>query len=276
MATNLQVLQKAIGEFTDCPFFLLPKANQQKILDKLRKVFSGIRHRLEQRYLEKTTVSQQVKKTQSFLEQEEFNEYRFAQNLLSFFKGQPGFESFVEILKALAKRNKAFWVAEEAAVKARVKLTEQQIFDHDYKLLAEEMQLFALDYFLLFYKLLKTAKGIEKSFVIFNGQEGMPSLIEDALEESMLNKLVYTLYSYDLRKEMFKDYYDYKQAFLRLQKDQTPAEQQAQNIETSLREYLLKLVRLSLRYKIGILENGVHFPFKKGTSFVQLEKELSI
>lgn len=281
MATNLQVLQKAIGEFTDCPFFLLSESQKAANLELMRKFFSSIYNKLSESKTQNTAVARCVKSVIGVLSAENFNEYDFARGVLSLMEKMP--KSAVLKSKGLrqdflllSKRAKPLWVSEAIAAKQREQLTEEEILEHDKNVLANEIQLWAFDYCFFFEKLLRTAASPEqKQNIIFHDQDDMPALLDDVLSESVLVKCVYGLYGRSLREEMIRAYYEYKQPFLELKKDVELSEKQISALQMALRGFCLKLIDVSLRYNIQTVENILHFPYGKGKSIKELQAELS-
>jgi len=127
-----------------------------------------------------------------------------------------------------------------------------------------------------FEKLLREAKTPEqKQKIIFQDQDDMPALLEDALSESVLVKCVYGLYDKALRQELIRAYYEYKQPFLEIKKDSALSENQINTLQKALHAFCLKLIEVSLRYGIQTVENIMHFPYGKGKSLKELQAELS-
>ena len=155
MATNLQILQKTIGEFTDCPFFLLPESQKQANLELMRKFFSSMYDKLRESKTEATAVARRVKSVIQILSVENFNEYEFSKAVLALMEKMPKSavlksKGLKEDLLQLSKRAKPLWMSEAIVAKKREELSEEEIFAHDKKVLENEIQLWAFDYCFFF------------------------------------------------------------------------------------------------------------------------------
>lgn len=281
MPTNLKVLQNTIGEFTESPFFLLPESQKQADLKLMRAFFSSIYNKLLKSKTEATTIARRVKSIIQILSVENFNEYEFSKAVPALMEKMPQSaalkaKGLKQDFSRLSKRTKPFWVSEVIAAKQRELLSPEEIFAHDKNVLANQTQLWAFDYCFFFEKLLREAPSLEqKQQIIFHDQDDMPALLDDVLSESVLIKCVYGLYNNELRQELIRAYYEYKQPFLEIKKDSALSEDQINALQDALRKFCLKLIDVSMRYDIQTMENILHFPYGKGKSLLELKSELS-
>jgi len=264
----------------DQPFFLLPQAVQDKDRELLTNKLSTLYEQLVKREAEETSSGRIVTKTLVILKEDQLNEYELAKALSALLEkiSAPRSQETKQLkqdLSRLSSRAKPLWLSEARAGKQRSMLSEQEILEHDKNVLKNEIQLWAFDFVFVYEKLLREAEASQKEAIIRQGHDDLPSLVEDALSDSILTKCIYNLYGISLRQEMIRDYYEYKQPFLRIKDGTCLADPEIRAIETSLRQYCLKLIDISLQHGIQTVDNVLHFPYGKGKDLQELQAELN-
>jgi len=194
------------------------------------------------------------------------NEYQLSKILLEFFNLYlPERKSeCLHLLESVKKRSYDFWFAEEIAEKKRLTLSLSEVMLHDRDILVDEMEFYGLDYFLLMLKKFSEVNEEEKKQLLYVGYDTLPGLHLDAEENDMLNKVVYHLWSWNLKIRMMSDYYRYRNIVV--SKDSTNDE-----IYIALKKYCYSLLDILEEYDVDRIDKGLYLPYGR-LSITELKK----
>ncbi|MFA6427294.1 MAG: hypothetical protein WCW16_02505 [Candidatus Magasanikbacteria bacterium] len=254
--SNLEILYKYLQKIEHVSYFVLPAKESANWVLVLRTLFRKLKEEIGN---EKLPEFQAVF---NLLCEDRINEYKLAKNLHSFLLKlyTKSFDQFSSLLDNIEKRSLNFWMSEEQAYKMRISKERVQVVEHDVSLLQNEMQLYALDYFFSMQKWFATSDNKQKLVLIFYGKNNLPSLKDDALEDDMLDKVVYQMWDWRLKVKMVNDYFDYKKSFVNAKKEHI-SDKQLVEIEESLRRYCKQLLDISIQHGIQKIENGLLLPY---------------
>jgi len=254
--TNLDILYDYLLKIKNNPYFILPAKESANWILILRVMFKKMKEELGK---EKVPEFQAVF---DLLCEDRINEYRLAKSLRFFLlKVYPGsFIQFDSLLDKVEKRSQNLWMNEEQAYKMRMSKDRIEVVDHDVSLLQKEMQLYALDYFLSMQKWFATSDKKQKLELIFDGKSNLPSLKDDAMEDDMLTKVVYQLWDWRLKIQMVKNYFEYKESFFGIEKEDITNKQLAE-IGEALSCYCRQMLDISIQQGVQRVENGLLLPY---------------
>lgn len=264
MATPISRLQTVFEKITDVPLFLLPVPEQTEYLDEVKNVVTTIQQSLVQKSLADTNINNQLEVINSVLNELPTDEYRLTVELRSLITllnpphENEEIQRLIEVLTQIAERSAGFWISEEEIEKNP--LDEQTVYELDKELLATQMQIYALDYFMFMFRQMKEGDPKARTALLFSGLNGRPGLIEDALADDMPKKIIYQLKSRSLRHRMIRDYYIYRQTFIGVTQDSLN-DGTIGIITEALRQYCMTLVAISLEFGIVKHVNGINFPY---------------
>ncbi len=275
---NFLELSDSIEAFSEIPFSFLSPEKQNEVSDSLSVIFLKILTNLEKNGLEKTKFFNNVKILESAVEKG-VDEQKFATNLKPFLDALGNANNNVShkilfpVVDKFLTRILPFNISEIQAKKYRDSHNANEINIHDIEILKKDMQIYAVDYFLFAYKSILSSKN--KNEIIFSKIDKAPALMVDAIYDDMLKKIVYSLYGKDVREKMISNYFIYKKVFLEKLNDKTINEQKISEITEALRLYCLSLIDVSLEYGIKSFSYSLLQPYKIGTDFLEIKKELT-
>jgi len=265
--TNLEKLEKIVDRLSYHPFFLFKEKEKEGLIKDLKNLFSSLSNELGG---DKT-----IKKIVEIIEEKDFNEFNFSKNLKDLLSNTSLEDNIIlkkltELLTVVINKSKPFYLAKQVSLD-KDSLTEDKTKEHNKNIISVDMQLYALDYFLLMHK---TISEDGNEHVILKSVNNLPSLLGDALGEDMLKKIVFTLFDYTLLIKMVRDYYRYKEVFYDLTEDTKLTKEKIGAIKESLKSYIFSLIEVS--ENIGVLENnnGMYLPYGK-ISFSKLREILN-
>lgn len=278
MASPISNLTAIMEQITEMPFSLLPNDKQTISRTQIEQVLIKVQKDLNGKALSESKINKIIDSLLNIIRQKTLNEYRFCAGLRNFLQGigtknsDAKISELLVILDKIINRSSDFWITEEKIENS--KLGQEERFLLDKNILENEMQNYALDYFLFMYKSIAEGDVTTQESILFNGLNSLPALVTDALDNDMLKKIVYKLSSPDLRRRMIKDYYVYRQAFIGLNKGSI-SEQSILGVSEALRQYCLTLLRISIEYKITMHSSGIYFPYGQGTELQNIINQIS-
>ncbi len=250
MATNLEVLFDLLKKVEDKPYFVLPDKESSDWLWQLRQLVKGLRNDFASRGFKENVV--QLDKINLLVRSDKIDERRLAiiwyDFLLDFYPLV--INKIKPTLDKITARSREWCLAEERAREKRLKKTRKEIIDHDYKILENEMQLYALDYFLAVQNIFCVSDDDVRRQLVTVGHKGLPSMQSDAISNDMINKVVCYLWDWFLKVKMTKDFYQYRDSLVVIGNPISHGE--LENINRSLANYCLSL--LSVLESCGVEE----------------------
>lgn len=178
------VVEETLRELRYIPFFLLSALSQKKILQTLQSVFGALYGELQAQDVLKTPLAQSVAGIIALLKESLPNEHAMIARIVEFFTmiddEAISHTSLIQLLKEIDARALALATSEDKAARQRAALSREEIQTHDTAILQNNMQLYALDYFLYLYSLLKQ-KPQDPQRIILVGTDKLPALRTDAL-----------------------------------------------------------------------------------------------
>lgn len=214
------LLKGELIKFADIPLRLFAKKDQRTILSVLEKIFLELKRDLLKDDVWNTPIGQTVGKILDSLDTKDFknDELQFCENLISIFETMVDTEvedvnEILQLLYKIRRREEMFAESEIIAIEGRKKMTKEKILLHDKEIIVNDMQFYALDYFLYAVKFFNENPALINEF-FFRGYKKLPALIDDAMSEDMLEKIIYRLFDVEMREKMIADYYHYKFVFL--------------------------------------------------------------
>ena len=253
--TNIQKLDGVINNFLQLPFFLLEPAKQKEQKNILFSIFSSLADELPEREI--------IKEIVDTINRNIFNELEFSQKLKAFLSSltltdHADVKKLINYLDLVISRMAPFYLARQIAAEKNKLMSREEIKRHDKNSLEIDMRLYALDYFLLMYKVINEEK---KMNVIRQGFKELPSLWQDALDEDMLKKIIFNLFDDKLIMRMANDYYEYKKAFLNIPANGVLTVEAEAAIAESLKKYILSLINVSEELGVAENSNGIYNPY---------------
>ncbi len=275
---NLTEFHDSLEPFSEIPFTFLQTEKQAIIAKNLSTIISNILSSLGKESLEKTIFYVNTKKLQLSVSNG-VDEQKFALYLKPFLEAlstshqSRAFQAINPVAEKFLDRIQPFYISEAQAVKYRESHGKDEIQKHDTDIIDKTLQIYAMDYFLLAYKNLCISP--DKKSLIISGIDKAPALIDDALADDMLKKVVYSLYGKDIRKRMIRDYYTYKQVFLTIPNDVDLTDEKISEITEALRKYCLSLIDISLEYGITSFKHSLLEPYGPNADLAEIKKQIS-
>lgn len=253
--TNLQKLEETIDSFLHLPFFLLEPAEQTRQKNILFGIFSSLADELPK--------SEIIKEIVSIISNNVFNELEFSEKLKAFLSSlaltdHMEVKKLLNYLNLVISRMEPFYLARQTAMKKSKLMSQEEIIEHDKSILEMDMRLYALDYFLLMYKVISEEKNVD---VIRHGFKELPPLLQDAMDEDMLKKIIFNLFGDKLMMRMAGDYYEYKKVFLNIPAKGELTTGDGAEIAKSLKKYILSLINVSEELGVAENSNGIYAPY---------------
>jgi len=279
MASPLDIITKKLEMIKNSPFFMLNDSLQRDFKDTLLNLFSNMSKALSDKEVANTKLGKEVKKLIKTLEKEDLDEYVFLTELkkiveLSLNKNLDISFNIIKEIDSLISKKMAFWASNNASNLFLKKYSKDEVKKHDLNLLENQMQLYALDYFLYAYNLVLNPNfDVSKDF-IFHGNINLPGLQKDALEDDMLIKIVYQLIDKNIKKKMVVDYINYKNNFLKL-KENSFDKKDLENIKQALKQYCLDILKVSLDNGVNTIKYNMYSPFKVGEELADITEKIS-
>ena len=168
--------------------------------------------------------------------------------------------NLIALLDVVAERMEPFYLAQRISEEKYKTMNKEEIKEHDRNILSTDMQLYALDYFLLIHKMLFKD---DKKEVILKSSKELPSLLDDAINEDMLKKIIYSFIDNELMMRMIANYYEYKDAFRNVSEDNEITKEIKIKIKNALKKYILSLIEASEDLDIIENNNGLYLPYGK-------------
>lgn len=253
--TNLQKLEEVIDSFLCLPFFLLVPSKQREQKNILFSIFSSLADELPE--------SKIIKEIIDIINYNIFNELEFSQKLKAFLSSltladHVDIKKILNSLDLVISRMAPFYLARQTAAEKNKLMSREEINGHDKNILETDMRLYALDYFLLMYKVINEDKNKN---VIRLGLKELPPLLQDAMDEDMLKKIVFNLFDDKLMMRMAKDYYEYKKVFLNIPASGELTKESEVAITKSLKKYILSLINVGEELGVAQSDNGIIAPY---------------
>ncbi|HRY36842.1 MAG TPA: hypothetical protein P5230_03135 [Candidatus Magasanikbacteria bacterium] len=279
MENPLEMIIEKLQVIKNCPFFVLEETLQKDFKNSLFNLFSDMLKALDAQKLSDTKLGKDVKKMIKILEKEKFKEYEFLVELkkvISVSLGNKIDDSFniIKEIDLLISQKTPFWASNNNSDLFLKKHGKDEVKKYDLNLLENQMQLYALDYFLFAYNLILNPNFSASKDFIFHGNKNLPSLYKDAMEDDMLAKIVYQLIDKDLKKKMVIDYINYKNNFLGLKED-VFNEKDLEKIKQALKQYCLSVLKVSLENGIKKIKHNMYSPFKAGEELAVIKEKLA-
>jgi hypothetical protein len=180
-------------------------------------------------------------------------------------------KKLLDYLDVVISRMAPFYLAKQTVAEKNKLMSREEINRHDKNILEADMRLYALDYFLTMYKVISEEN---KTDVIRCGFRELPSLLQDAMDEDMLKKIVFRLFDDKLMMTMAKDYYEYKKIFLNISVSGELTRESEAAITESLKKYILSLINVSEELGATQNDNGIIAPYRY-SSFDELKVALN-
>lgn len=240
----------------------LPKNISVLFYKKITLIFSKLLDQIDAQSLSGTKVGLTVKNILSNLKSKNFLEMDFWLDINSLFKLLATKDG---VFKNLNYDN-SFRRARDLTIKLSPNHPSdvKNIKEHDDKILLTSMEFYALDYFLFMLK--ELSNNVDYKKIVLNGINDMPALMDDALSDDMVNKVILNIQNEKLRDKMLYSFYEYKAVFLQ--------EYNEEIIFSALKKYCLHLVRLLKENGFNKITHGMFFPYGQGKTLGQLEEEL--
>ena len=279
MRTNVVALTDTLNRFADMPFSALSSTEQELVLTDFRKLFQNFSD-VKDEELKKTALFNHIESLSKSVE-DEFDEELFSAHLKPFVEAlhseEQGrsYQALHSVVERFLNRSEPFYASEEKAMKYRKDHSAEEIKKHDTEIFQKAVQIYALDYFLSMYELLKKSSKGEQEAAIVKGAGKMPALREDTLADDMLAKVVYSLAGKDIRRKMIRDYYTYKQLFVPLDGKESLSFEEIKNCISGLKTYCLSVVDASMEYGITTFSQTLLDPYNGEISFEELKQKLS-
>lgn len=281
MRTNLIALNNAIAPLITEPFFVLDHDKQRLIRETLIKIFSMIWSDLENHATGSSLLLPLIDDMLVLLKKSKFDDYEFACNLNNFFVQVIAKPTHIEKIVLgniclMSNRAKLFSYSEKVAAEARTSMACEQVRRHDLEILEDSMQIYALDYFLFIYMSLVVSAPEARLNIIYNGLGGAPGLKNDALENDMLKKVIFDLYSKELRQSMIIDYFIFRRQFVDLVESQSCPSEKILATIVGLKKYILSLIDVSLAWGITDFKHSLFKPMGELTDLRTIKERLLI